>query len=81
LLENGAKLDVNLYEDESDSDVMSFVSDECSCLASTEVVPSFKMYEKNGKWNDKNITKLFGDLIGLAAYGDMWYLLEKYVEK
>jgi len=81
LLENGAKLDVNLHEDESDSDVMSFVSDECSCLASTEIVPSFELYEKNGKWNDKNITKLFGDLIGLAAYEDMWYLLEKYIDK
>jgi hypothetical protein len=38
------------------------------------------MYIKNGKWNDKNITKLFRDLIGLAAFEDMYYLIEKYIE-
>ena len=81
LLENGAKIDIKFDEDDFYSDVISFVSDECSCLASTEVVPSFELYEKNGKWINKNITELFRNLIGLAAYEDMYYLIEKYIEK
>jgi hypothetical protein len=81
LLENGAKLDIKFDEDDFYSDTISHISDECSCLASCDIVPSFEMYEKNGKWNDKNITELFRDLIGLAAFEDMNYFLEKYIEK
>jgi len=81
LLENGAKLDVKFDEDDFYSDTISLISDECYCLASCDVIPSFEMYEKNGKCNDKNIIELFRDLIGLAAYEDMYYLLEKYIEK
>jgi hypothetical protein len=80
LLENGAKLDIKFYEDELDSDAISHIRGECSVLASCQVVPSFEMYEKKGEWNN-NITELFSDLIGLAAFEEMWYLLEKYIEK
>jgi hypothetical protein len=84
LLEQGARLDINFYEDDCASDTISHVGDESSYLASCEVVPSFQSYEKNRKWdyyNIDNLTELFMDLIGLAAYEDMYYLLEKYIEK
>ena len=81
LLENGAKPDINFYEDDLYSDAISHINDECVVLA-CQVVPSFEMYKKNGEWNTNyNITELFSDLIGLAAFEDMYYLLEKYMEK
>ena len=84
LLEKGAKLDVEFYENECDSDTISHIGSECSYLATCQVVPSFKLYEENGRWdyyNINNLTELFMDLIGLAAFEDMYYLLEKYIKK
>jgi len=81
LLENGAKPDIPFYEKDLYSYALSLVVGECAVLAMCQIVPSFKKYEKNGKWYDKNITELFRDLIGLAAFEDMYYLLEKYIEK
>lgn len=81
LLENGAKMDINFYEEDIYSDTISHVSDECSYLATCEVVPSFEMYEKKGELNNKNITELFRDLIGLAAFEDMYFFLKIYIER
>ena len=80
LLEKGAKPDIKFYEDEFDSDAISLIGGECSYLATCQVVPSFEIYEKNGAWNYNNLPELFSDLIGLAAFEDMYYLLEKYCE-
>jgi hypothetical protein len=83
LLEKGANPNVNFYENESDSNAIDFIGTECSYLASCQVVHSFQLYEKNGMWNYYNInnlTELFMDLIGLAAFEDMYYLLEKYIK-
>ena len=84
LLEKGAKLNVKFYPDECDSDTMSHIGDECSYLATCKVIPSFQLYEKNERcdyYNMGNLTELFMDLIGLAAFEDMYYLLEKYIKE
>jgi hypothetical protein len=80
LLEQGAKLDVHFYEDDCSS-ALSLVGDECSYLASCEVIPSFKRFEVKGYNQCFSITQMFRDLIGLAAFEDMYDLLEKYIEK
>jgi len=70
LLENGAKLDINFYEDGASS-ALSFIGDECSYLASCEVIPEFKLYKTKGFVKDYCIIERFGDLLGLAAFEDM----------
>ena len=81
LLEQGAKLDVNFDEDDEHSNALSLVGDECSYLTSCEVIPAFKRFEEKGYNQCFSITRMFRDLIGLAAFEDMYDLLEKYIEK
>jgi len=81
LLEQRAKPDVNFYENEEDSNALSHISGECSYLASCEVIPVFERFEVKGYNQCLSITGMFGDLLGLAAFEDMYDLLEKYIEK
>jgi hypothetical protein len=80
LLEKGAKPDIKFYENEWDSDTISLIGCECSYLATCQIIPEFKSYEKQGFIQFYCITERFGDLIGLAAFEDMYCLLEKYIK-
>jgi len=81
LLEQGAKLDVNFDEGDESSNALSLVGSECVVLASCEVIPAFKRFEVKGYNQCFSITQIFRDLLGLAAFEDMYDLLEKYIEK
>jgi len=80
LLKQGAKSNINLYKDE-DSNAYSRISNECSFIATTFIIPEFQIFKKKGYNQDFDITSMFGDLIGLAAHEAMLELLEKYCDK
>ncbi len=81
LLEQGAKCDIHFYED-GDSSALSRIEEECSFLASCEVLPEFKGFNELGyrekHYNKKATMILFGNLIGLAAHFSMAHLLRSY---
>jgi len=79
LLENGANLDIHFYDDNCSS-TLSHVGAECSYLATCEVIPDFKLYKEKGFVNVYCITERFSNLLGLAAFEDMYDLLEKYIK-
>lgn len=77
LLEQGAKINIHFYDD-GDSSAYSRISGERSFLATCEVIPTFEIFEREGYNQSFNIVRMFGDLLGLAAHEEMYYLLEKY---
>jgi hypothetical protein len=81
LLEQGAKSNVDFYEDEPDSSAFERVGTECAYLSTCHIIPEFKVFEEKGYKQDFDITEMFGRLIGLAAYEEMYYLLDKYLEE
>lgn len=80
LLEQGAKFNIDFYED-GDSDALSGISIECSYLATSQVIPEFEVFEEKGYNQDFDIKSMFGDLLGMAANQEMYYLLVEYKDK
>lgn len=79
LLEQGAKSDIH-FENDGDSSAFSRISSECSYLTTCHVIPEFEMFEKNGYNQSFDTTRMFGDILGLAAHEEMYHLLDKYDE-
>jgi hypothetical protein len=77
LLEKGAKINIHFYED-GDSDTLSLITEELSFLGTTQIIPEFKIFKEKGYNQNFNITRMFGDLLGLAAYKEMYDLLSEY---
>ena len=79
LLEQGAKSDIDFYDDDFSS-VDSRIGTEYSFLATTFVVPYFKIFEQKSYNQDFDITDMFGRLLGLAAHEDMYQLINAYTD-
>lgn len=77
LLEQGAKADIDFYND-GDSSAFGRVHSEVSYLATCHVVPEFKAFETKGYKQNFDITEMFRNLLGLAAHQDMYQLLDEY---
>jgi hypothetical protein len=77
LLKQGAKSDIH-FENDGDSSTISRISTECSYLASCQVIPEFEVFETKGYNQSFDISRMFGDILGLAAHEDMYILLDKY---
>lgn len=77
LLEQGAKSDIDLYND-GDSTAFGRVNSEVSYLATCHVVPEFQVFEAKGYKQNFDITEMFRNLLGLAAHQDMYQLLDEY---
>ncbi len=77
LLEQGAKLDIH-FENDGDSSTIRRISDEVSFLATCEVIPEFEVFETKGYNRNFDISRMFGDMLGLAAHEEMYHLLKKY---
>jgi len=80
LLEQGAKSDVDFYDDDFSS-VNSRIGAESAFLATTFVVPEFETFEKKGYNQDFDITDMFSRLLGFAAHEEMYHLLDEYEKK
>jgi len=79
LLEQGAKSDIH-FENDGDSSAFLRISDECSYLATCHVIPEFKVFETKGYNQSFDTTRMFGDILGLAAHAEMQNLLNEYDE-
>ncbi|MBX2931974.1 MAG: hypothetical protein KF781_08525 [Chitinophagaceae bacterium] len=77
LLEQGAKLDIH-FENDGDSSTIRRISDEVSFLATCEVIPKYEVFETKGYNRNFDISRMFGDILGLAAHEEMYHLLKKY---
>jgi hypothetical protein len=77
LLGQEAKTNIH-FENDEDSSAYSRISDEVSYLATCHVIPEFEVFEEKGFNQNFDITKMFGDLLGLAAHIEMRDLLDKY---
>lgn len=80
LLEQGAKSDVH-FENDDDSSTLSRISGELSYLATCNLIPEFEKFEAEGYNQDFDITRMFGELLGIAAHEEMNQLLEEYYKK
>ncbi|NCA84672.1 MAG: hypothetical protein EOM83_03765 [Clostridia bacterium] len=80
LLMQGAKSNIDFYED-GDSNTYFRVIGECSYLATCIIIPEFEFFEEKGYNQDFDITRMFGDLLGLAAHLEMDDLLSEYFEE
>jgi len=80
LLEQGAKFDV-CFEDNDDSSTINRILDHASFLASCKVIPEFEIFETGSYNRNFNISRLFGELLDLAAHEEMYHLLKKYDKK
>jgi len=80
LLEKGAKSNIHFYED-GDSDTYSRISVECSFLATCQVIPEFQFFKEKGYNQNFEITRMFGNLVGLAAHEEMYDLLNEYKDE
>ncbi|MFZ4544467.1 MAG: hypothetical protein ACOYOA_10485 [Saprospiraceae bacterium] len=80
LLEQGAKVNICFYENQSDSSAISRIWGEISFLATCQVIPEFKVFETKGYDQSFNITRMFGDILGLVAHIEMGNLLDNYDE-
>ncbi|MFZ4545485.1 MAG: hypothetical protein ACOYOA_15635 [Saprospiraceae bacterium] len=80
LLEQDAKVNICFYESESDSSAISRIWGEISFLVTCQVIPQFEVFEIKGYNQSFNITRMFGDILGLAAHIEMHNLLDKYYE-
>jgi hypothetical protein len=78
LLEAGANSTITFENDDRDSSTFARISNECCYLATCHVVPEFKLFEKNGYCQRFDITRMFGNLLGLAAHEEMYQLLDSY---
>ena len=77
LLEQGAKADIDLFND-NDSSAFCRLYHEDSYLTSCRLFPEFETFE-NKKYKQKfEITSMWENLLGLAAHRDMLKLLDKY---
>jgi hypothetical protein len=79
LLEQGAKINIHFYND-GDSSAFTRISHEVSFLTTCEVIPEFEVFETKGYNQNFDTTRMFGDILGLAAHEEMYHLLEKYNE-
>ena len=79
LLEQGAKSDIH-FENDGDSSAFSRISAECSYLATCHVIPEFEVFETKGYNQSFDTTRMFGDILGLAAHEEMYHLLDEYDE-
>ncbi len=79
LLEQGAKSDIH-FENDGDSSAFSRISTECSYLATCNVIPEFKVFDEKGYNQSFDTTRMFGDILGLAAHEEMYHLLDEYDE-
>lgn len=79
LLVQGAKSDIH-FENDGDSSTFSRISTECSYLATCHVIPEFEMFETKGYNQSFDTTKMFGEILGLAAHEEMYHLLDEYNE-
>lgn len=77
LLKLGAKSDIH-FENDGDSSAYTRISQEVSYLATFQVIPEFEAFERKGYNQNFDTTKMFGDLLGLAAHIEMCHLLDKY---
>jgi len=77
LLEKGAKSNIHFYED-GDSNAFSRISAECSYLATCQIIPEFQIFKAKGYKQNFDISRMFGELLGLAAHEEMYELLSKY---
>ena len=78
LLEKAANPNISFIENESNSSIKNRILVEYSFLSTCQVIPNFKKFEEKGYNQNFNIIDMFGDLLGLAAFQEMYYLLEKY---
>jgi hypothetical protein len=76
LLKQGANPNIDFYDDEQ-SNAISRVATESSYLASCSIVPEFERFEIKGYNQNFDITRMFGDLLGLAAHEKMFKLLKE----
>ena len=77
LLQQGAKSDVH-FENDGCSSAYSRISDEVSFLASCEVIHEFEVFETKIYNQSFDTTRMFSDLLGLAAHIEMRNLLDEY---
>ena len=77
LLEKGAKFNIQFHED-GDSDTFSRISAECSFLATCQIIPEFQIFKEKGYNQNFEISRMFGELLGLAAHEEMYDLLSEY---
>lgn len=77
LLEKGGKSNIHFYED-GDSDAFSRIALTCSSLATCQVIPEFEIFKEKGYNQNFDITRMFGELLGLAAHQEMYDLLSEY---
>ena len=81
LLEEGAKPDVDIDQDDDDENtIFSRIGIEMSFLATTFVVSEFETFEQKGYTQKFDIKDMFSHLLGLAAHIDMYQLLDAYSE-
>ena len=78
LLEQGAMSNIYFYKGEDDSSAISGISVEISYLSTCEVIPEFEVFEEKGYKQTFRITRMFGDILGLAAHIEMYHLLVNY---
>jgi hypothetical protein len=76
LLKQGAKSDIH-FENDGDSSAFLRISAECSYLTTCHVIPEFQLFEEKGYNQEFNLTRMFGNLIGLIAHEEMYRLLDK----
>jgi len=77
LLEQGAKSDVDLY-DEDFSSADSHFGNERELFARTFVVPEFEIFEQKGYNQKFDILEMFSRLLGFAAHEEMYLFLKAY---
>ena len=80
LLEQGAKSDVDLYDDDFSSAISHF-GNERELFARTFVCPEFKRFEQKGYNQKFDIVEMFSELLGFAAHEEMYLFLEAYKER
>lgn len=79
LLEQGAKSDIH-FDNDGDSCTYTRISHELSFLATCQIIPVFQSFDIEGYKHAFSITRMFGNILGLAAHAEMLNLLNKYDE-
>lgn len=77
LLEHGAKSHIH-FEEDKNSSAFFCIALESSYLVNCHVIPEFEAFETKGYNQDFDTTEMFGNLLGLAAYEEMYHLLDEY---
>ncbi|MBS1681042.1 MAG: hypothetical protein JST48_04965 [Bacteroidetes bacterium] len=81
LLEQGANMNVFIYENEQDSSILMRIEGEASYLNTCHVVPEFEVFQNKGYDQEFDLKYMFGNLLGLAAHEDMSHLFSLYNHK